>query len=186
MDTKLEQLGDTELFALLNSDKKTAGKAFEEIYARYGQRVYAYCRRVLSTKEEAEDMFQETFINFYNSRKDEKNMTNLSAYLVKIARNLCLNYRRFEKKKLHFEDMAEISQENRYDRDELLNLIKMALELLPEEYREMFVLREYNGMSYTEIAEVTDTSVQLVKTRLHRAKEKIRQILAPYLAELSK
>jgi RNA polymerase sigma-70 factor (ECF subfamily) len=185
MGTEMEHLSDGELFTLLKSEKKTAGKAFEEIYTRYAQRVFAYCRRILGTREEAEDMFQETFIKFYNSRNDEREMTNLSAYLVKIARNLCINYRRNEKKLL-YKDMSAIVQENRDDKDELLNLIKMALELLPDEYREMFVLREYNGLTYSEIANVTETTIQTVKIRLHRAKEKIREILAPYLAEMSK
>ena len=69
---------------------------------------------------------------------------------------------------------------------QLLNLIKRALDLLPAEYREAFILREYEGMSYSEIAEMIGESLSNVKIRIYRAKQKIREILAPYLADISK
>ena len=61
----------------------------------------------------------------------------------------------------------------------------MSLDLLPDNYREMFVLREYDGLSYQEISDVTDIPVATIKVRLYRAKKKMRKILAPYLADLS-
>ena len=72
------------------------------------------------------------------------------------------------------------------EKTELLKLITTALELLPDDYRESFVLREYDGLSYQEIAEITNSSMATVKIRLFRAKQKIRDILAPYLADLAK
>jgi RNA polymerase sigma-70 factor (ECF subfamily) len=71
-----------------------------------------------------------------------------------------------------------------YEQRELLQLIQASLELLPEDYREAFVLREYNGLSYNEIAEVIGESLDVVKVRIFRAKKKLRDILAPYLADL--
>jgi len=65
----------------------------------------------------------------------------------------------------------------------MLNLITMALDTLPFVYKEAFILRQYQGYSYKEIAEISDDSIPAVKNRVWRAKEKIKQILAPYLKE---
>jgi RNA polymerase sigma-70 factor (ECF subfamily) len=59
------------------------------------------------------------------------------------------------------------------------------MEQLPTDYKEAFVLREYEGLSYQEIAELTESSLSTVKIRIFRAKQKIREILAPYVADLS-
>jgi RNA polymerase sigma-70 factor (ECF subfamily) len=56
---------------------------------------------------------------------------------------------------------------------------------LPDDLREMFILREYDGLSYLEIAEVTDSPINTVKVKLFRAKKRLREILAPYLADYS-
>lgn len=64
-----------------------------------------------------------------------------------------------------------------------MELITTALELLPEDYREAFVLREYDGLPYNEIAELTGASLATAKIRVFRAKEKLRKILEPYLRD---
>jgi RNA polymerase sigma-70 factor (ECF subfamily) len=57
--------------------------------------------------------------------------------------------------------------------------------MIPDDYREVFILREYEGLSYAEIAEVVDSSLSNVKVRIFRAKQKIRDILTPYIREFS-
>jgi RNA polymerase sigma-70 factor (ECF subfamily) len=71
-----------------------------------------------------------------------------------------------------------------YEQKELLDILGRALDLLPDDYREAFVLREYNGLSYNEIAETVGISLDIVKIRIFRAKKKLREILAPYLVDL--
>ncbi len=117
-------------------------------------------------------------------------MTNVAAYLLRIARNTCLNTMRAAPQQM--QQSAQIIKEFHgasvpysLENKELLQLISMALELLPENYREAFVLREYDGLSYSEIAEIVDTSPTNVKMRVFRAKQRIRGILAPYLKDLS-
>lgn len=187
MSKNFDEYNDAELFYMLRSDKKTAERAFAELYARYSSRVYAYCRRFLGNKEEAEDIFQETFVRFHQSADDkDREMTNLPAFLLRIARNLCVNQKRREKKDISFEEYMVVKNDNNNDRDELLGLIKTALDLLQPEYKDMFLLREYEGFSYQDIAEITGETLSVVKIRIYRAKQKIRTILAPYLADLSK
>jgi RNA polymerase sigma-70 factor (ECF subfamily) len=70
-----------------------------------------------------------------------------------------------------------------YEREELLNLIAVALEYLDFEYREAFVLRFYQDCSYEQIAELTGASISTVTNRIWRAKDKLKTILKPYLAE---
>lgn len=186
---ELENSSDAELFSLLKNEDETAKKAFTILYSRYASRVYAYCRRFLGNKEEAQDVFQETFIRFYQSAKQDREMTNLPAFLLTISRNLCVNAKRKEKSMVDFESVIfpdNNETTNLNDKKELLELIKRALELLPDEYKEMFILREYDGLSYQEIADVTGNSIATVKIRIFRAKQKIREILAPYLSDLSK
>lgn len=185
MKKKIEQASDIELFYLLNRDKKTAEKAFAELYSRHSSRVYAYCRRFLGSIEEAQDVFQDTFYKFFNSAKDHREMTNVPGFLLKIARNLCVNAKKKVRNHLLFEDYMVAETNDSSEKDELLKLIKTALELLSEEYREIFILREYDGLKYSEIAKILDIPVSTVKIRIFRAKEKIRKILAPYLEDLS-
>jgi RNA polymerase sigma-70 factor (ECF subfamily) len=181
----LDQYNDNELFDLLNSDKKTAEMAFAELYLRHSPRIYAYCRRFLGNKNDAQDVFQDTFVRFVESSKKPRLMTNVPAYLLKIARNLCVNVKRHEKYPVTFEDYM-VPDDHNNDNDELLKLIKMAIDILPVEYKDIFILREYDGLTYTEIAEVTNTTLAAVKIKLFRAKQKVREILSPYLSELNK
>jgi len=185
MSVSLEQYSDNELYYLLKSDTETAQKAFLEIYSRHSARIFAYCRRFLGNKEDANDVFQEAFVRFFQTASQDRVMTNVPAFILKIARNLCVNVRRRNKETTAFEDYMYSSHE-KDDKDELLKLIKMAMELLPEEFKEVFILREYDGLSYLEIADVTNTSLSSVKIRLFRAKKRIREILQPYLSEMSK
>jgi RNA polymerase sigma-70 factor (ECF subfamily) len=66
----------------------------------------------------------------------------------------------------------------------MMQLIAMALELLPADMREAFVLREYQGLSYNEITVVLDIKLETAKVRVFRARQKIKEILQPYLKEL--
>ena len=163
-----------------------AEAAFTELYQRYSHRIHAYCYRILSNTEDAEDAFQETFLRFHKALKAGSVMTNVSGLIFTIARNLCIN---LKKKNTRWasdsiEDHTLSSRDDAYDKKELLNLIKTSLELINPDYREAFVLREYNGFSYDEIARMLDISVPTAKIRVFRAKDKIRKVLEPYLKDL--
>jgi len=178
-------LPDADLFYRLTGEKEVAEAAFSELYARHGGRVYAYCLRFLGNRDEAMDVYQETFIRFFECAEENREMTNVPGFLLKIARNLCLNMRRNKKRTVEFQDYQKLVQPTSHEKSELLQLINTALEMLPDDYREVFVLREYDGLSYAEIAEVVDSSLSNVKVRIFRAKQKIREILSPYIEEFT-
>lgn len=188
VETNFENLKDEELFSKLSEkDKSESEKAFLELYNRYASRVYSYCNRILDNKEDAQDVFQETFIRFYESAKVERIMTNVPGFLLRIARNLCFNFKRVRRQNVTIEDYMHFEEYSKsHERDELLELIKLALTGLSDDLREAFVLREYEGMSYVEISDFLGISIALVKVRIFRAKQKIREFLAPYIAELTK
>ena len=114
-------------------------------------------------------------------------MANVPGFLLTIARNHCLNLLRGQKPVVSFEDYMAVNQPNHSaESDELLNLITMAIDLLQPDYKEVFILREYEDFSYQEIADITNTTVSTVKIRIYRAKQKLREILQPYMADLIK
>lgn len=184
MSGNFSRHSDAQLFGMLREDAQTKERAFAELYARYSSRIWLYCLRVMGDSEAAGDMFQGTFLRFLQSAQVEREMTNVPAFLLRIARNLCLN----EKQKMRpvsvpFEALEIPVEDPSMEAKELERLVATALDLLPEEYREAFVLQTYNGLSYKEIAEVIDHPVSTVRNRVVRAKKKIREILSPYLVD---
>jgi RNA polymerase sigma-70 factor (ECF subfamily) len=180
------QHSDVELFERMRGEPEAARRAFEELYNRYAADVYRYCFRVVGDQALAEDLFQETFLRLYRSAADERVMTNVAAFILRIARNLCLN----TKKNRHYtllslEQFELPAHDTGYERKEMEHLVLTALDCLPDDYREVIVLREYEGLSYAEIADVVGISVSTVGIRIFRARRKLAEILAPYIAELS-
>ncbi|MCS7000586.1 MAG: RNA polymerase sigma factor [Bacteroidota bacterium] len=183
---KLDHRSDAELYQQMcntASSKRERDAAFTEIYRRYSPRVYAYCRRILGDDTSAQDAFQETFVRFYTAADVERTMTNLPAYLLRIARNICLNLKRSQRPTVELQDFHAIIPDHPYENNELASLLAHALELLPMEYREAFVLHEYEGFSYAEIGAMTGTSADVIKVRAFRARQKLRKILAPYFSD---
>lgn len=176
---------DNELYAFLREQKETAEGAFAELYRRHSQKIYAYIIRVLGNTEDTNDIFQEVMLKFFDSARENPILDNVPAFLITITRNLCLNHKRDKKTILRFDDFNVYSNDRSYEHKEMLDLIASSLELLEFDYREAFVLRQYQGFSYKEIAEITGDNIQMVKNKVWRAKEKIKSILEPYLQDMS-
>ncbi|GAB5465668.1 MAG: RNA polymerase sigma-70 factor [Candidatus Kapaibacteriales bacterium] len=185
----IKELSDTELAMHIARKDHRAEECFIEVYKKYAANVNAYCMKVMPSEEEGEDIFQETFVRFYESVKETDN-SNIAGYLIIIARNLCLNRKKVLKKsigtEIDFENFESEEQFINLEKKDLLGLISKALEELPEAHREAFVLREYNGFSYREIAELSETTESNAKSRVHRAKERIKVLLKNHSDELKR
>lgn len=156
--------------------------AFADIYTKYSARVYAYCLKVLGDGDDANDIFQEVFYKFYSGAKEGKFFGTIFPLLISIARNHCLNFQRDLKKYTHYTEYEHGQTTiTDYEGKELGELIAKAVDLLDFEYRDMIVLRQYQGMSYEEIAKLTNQTETGVKTKYWRAKEKLKKILTPFL-----
>jgi RNA polymerase sigma-70 factor, ECF subfamily len=178
----ISKLSDKQLYNLVkNESGKTKEDAFAELYSRYSRGVYAYCRRILGDVVLAEDIFQETFLSFLKTTEQERVMTNVQAFLLRIARNLCLNTNRERKVNLlSIEDFDLGIEDNGLESTELTKLIVTAMDLLTDEQREAVILQVYHDMSYQQMSEFLEIPVSTVRNRVTRGKQQIRQVLAPY------
>ncbi len=174
---------DDVLFALLR-DTKMREKAFEELYSRYSSKIYLYCTKVLWHKQSAEDAFQETFLRFIHSAEVEKVMTNVPAYLLRIARNTCLQMKEYQQRRIVVtsENLEMPHYDKTVETAEFDQIITSALDILGDDQREAFILQVYDGLSYQEISEIMEVPVTTVRNWLVRAKRRIAEIIHPYMA----
>jgi RNA polymerase sigma-70 factor (ECF subfamily) len=185
--TNIKTYSDEELLKLLAGKAKFAEPAFTEIYNRYSQNVVAYCVGIIKNRVVAEDIFQETFIKFYNYVKNEGSIKSIRALLITTARNLCLNYMR--DRMMHEEideNLAPRVIDNTYENSEMFEIVMNIVDTLDLKYKEAFILREIDGMSYKEIAETLEITLINAKTRVRRAKEQIIEMLEPYINDEKK
>ena len=173
--------------ALIDAFRRGDEFAFVALYDRYKGAIYAYCAKMLLDREAAQDMLQDTFARAYEHRERLLNTTSFKAWLFTIARHQCLNVLRKSGREVRFAPNApEPRSAGETPFGELLKsertaLVNKTLAELSPEYREVVVLREYQNLSYDEIAAVTKTTVSSVKSRLFKARRKIGEALRPIL-----
>ncbi len=177
---------DKELYAMLPHHQPTSEPAFAELYARYSQRVYAYCLRLLGDNEDAKDTFQEVFIRFFNEAKECTLIDNVASWLFVIAHNVCVNFNRDRKHFVSIDDVAITVNNQLLEQKEFQELLASSLECLTTEMREAFVLRFYQGMSYEDISKITETPAGVIRNRVWRAKEKLKSIFSEYMQDILK
>ena len=162
---------------------RQAREAYTKIYLRYRERVYSYCLRILCNEQDAQDLFQDVFVRLYTRASSFEQEKSLGGWIFTIAHNLCLNRIRDRKPYEDIEDLPLLTMPSEDFGENWPERIEWALAQLPVEYREALVLREYQGLSYTEIAEVLKTTLPAIKSRIYRAKENLRELLGPYYNE---
>ena len=161
--------------------------AARDLYERYARQIYTYCLHQLRNKEEAEDATQSTFLNAFRGLQRGVDPEFESAWLYKIAQNVCLTRQRSSSRRRKVESpgdldsMQDFVPAHEVDSDELIRLPE-ALEGMPEQQRRALLLREWQGLSYREIADELGLSQAAVETLLFRA----RRTLAAGLTEEQK
>ena len=163
-------------------------KAFETIVTKHQRNVLNLIYRYLGNATQADDAAQEVFLKLYRARHKYTPKAKFSTWLYRITVNHCLNEIRSRKTQPAsldpIDDMTE-QGENRAPDDqirqgELRQAVKEAIDALPENQRMAVILARYEDMSYEEIAETMKTSLEAVKSLLHRAKESLQQKLSGY------
>jgi RNA polymerase sigma factor (sigma-70 family) len=168
----LKLQGDEKLIAMARSGNPGA---FEAIVDRYQGRLLGFCRQMLGSTEDAEDVLQEVFVNAYRAMLADEREINLRPWLYRIARNRCLNYLRKPKAEAQESmDMvpevdAASTAEKVHNREEFRQIL-CDVNKLPETQRAALLLREMDALSYEEIAAAMDTTVPSVKSLLVRAR----------------
>jgi RNA polymerase sigma factor (sigma-70 family) len=168
----LKLQGDEKLIAMARSGNPGA---FETIVDRYQGRLLGFCRQMLGSTEDAEDVLQEVFVNAYRAMLADEREINLRPWLYRIARNRCLNHlRKPTADAQESMDMvpaveAASTAERVHNREEFRQII-CDVNKLPETQRSALLLREMDALSYEEIAAAMDTTVPSVKSLLVRAR----------------
>ena len=165
--------------------------AFVSLYNRHKGPVYGFCLKMVLDEEMARDVLQETFLRVYENKDRLANAASFRTWLFTIARNLSLNHlrRRARTEPLHATSLGRTLPDEgalpgvRLEKSEQVRLVNHFLRQLKPEYREVLVLREYQNLSYEEIATVTRTTLSSVKSRLFKARRKLARCLTPYLEE---
>lgn len=158
---------------------------FEVLMRRYNQRLYRAVRGFLKDEAEVEDVMQQAYLQAYTHLGDFEGSARFSTWLLRIGVNEALmRLRRSARLRVaddpsELEDipMASPGPEERASRREFATMLEEAVDGLPELYRSAFVLREVEGLSTAEAADVLGVSEDVVKTRLHRAKGLVRDSL---------
>ena len=146
------------------------------LFERYSADIFKYSYSILKNREEAEDAVQEVFVKHAENESSFKGECSYKSWLLIIARNYCFNRlknKNFNNTNIDYDNFNETTNP---DFDMGISL-QDALLKLPEDYNELIYLREYEGFSYKEIAEIAMLSVENVKIKLFRARQVLRKIL---------
>jgi RNA polymerase sigma-70 factor (ECF subfamily) len=171
---------------------------FHDLVKRYEQKLYNFSLRMCRDHSDAEDMIQETFLNVFRYLKDFRYETKFKNWLYKVAASTCIKKRRKSKfapeKELSLDDFLPANETEVPDHvpdwalipldkllnQELSNTINQEILSLPKKYRLVIVLRDIEGFSTAETAQILNLSPSNVKVRLHRARLYLRDKLKGY------
>jgi len=176
--------------------------AFEMLYRRYEKSVLNLIYRMVIDASAAESLCQETFYRVVKARKRYKATAQFKTWLFQIAINLCRDRLRRIKHRAHLSLNAPISSQNdggielqdcisdpapdaaaNLESTQVESLIKAAIASLPEEEHLVVVMKEYQGMSYSEIAEIMNCPIGTLKSHNHRALQKLKKIVSKYIGD---
>ncbi|MGH2925979.1 MAG: RNA polymerase sigma factor, partial [Solirubrobacterales bacterium] len=157
---------DEKLVALI---REGHDRAFEVLFDRYQSRLLAFCRHLLGSIQDAEDVLQEVFVSAHTAMIADERPINARPWLYRIARNRCLNHLRRpvaegqDSMDVHPHENGTTTLEQVQRREQLREIVSDMREL-PETQRTAMVLREIDDLSYTEIAQAMGTSLPAVKS----------------------
>jgi RNA polymerase sigma-70 factor, ECF subfamily len=192
---RLHTLDDSALVAAFLQGEE---RAFQELVERYQTRLLNFVYRTIGDRERGEDLVQEVFIRVYRHLHRFDRSKKFSTWIYTIASNLAKNELRNRSRNplvffqtikknwqdddrpLQFED-SSTRPDDMYRKRHLRELVESSVSQLPEHHRQVFVLRELEGKSYEEIAEITGCNLGTVKSRLNRARNSFAAIIEPDL-----
>lgn len=164
------------LLAYLEGDESGMG----ELIDRFRRPLFSVILRMVGDAHDAEDIFQETFFRVLRGRDQFDAERKFSSWLFAIAVNLCRDHLRKDRRSLESgqDELPEVagSEDPESDswRREVRAAVESALQSLPPEQREVFLLREYGGLSFKEIAELSGVNINTALGRMHMAVKKLR------------
>jgi RNA polymerase sigma-70 factor (ECF subfamily) len=193
---KKAEEGITEELALVHAAKAGDLEAFSQLVTRYDRNIFRIAQHITHNEEDAQDVVQDAFLKAYTNLAQFQENSKFYTWLVRIAVNealMKLRKRRNDRTVSLDEDVEteegsmprEVADwspnpEQLYGQSELGDILKKTIQGLPPGFRTVFVLRDVEGLSTEETAEMLDLSVPAVKSRLLRARLQLRERLARY------
>jgi len=179
-------MDERELIARL---QKRDEAAFEELIRQYEKKVYTLCFRMCGNSEDAEEAAQDAFLALWRGIDRFRQESSLSTWIYRLATNACIDTLRRRKKQSGsvslddeelFVDAVDTSPQPQetVEHREAQKLLQEGLSALLEEYRKVLILREIEGLSYTEIAESASIELGTVKSRISRGRSLLRNFLS--------
>ncbi len=156
--------------------KKNKILPLSELYEKYSKDIFKYSFSILKNNEDAKDAVQDVFVKYAQNESSFKGNCSYKTWLLILTRNYC--YNKIKSKNFNNKNIEDNIYENQYTDDYDTQItVKTALIELNPEYNELIYLREYEGYSYKEMAELTKQSLENVKIKIFRARRQLREIL---------
>lgn len=165
-------------------------EAYEELFARYQRKLFAYIFHLVGNKDEAEDILQNVFSKVYKNISDFDTSRKFSSWIYRIAHNEAINFlkRRNKRYIVSWEDMNNSKDkldtasndempEERWEHLEIVREVDKALKKLPEKYKQVLILRYFQEYSYEDIGHILKKPVNTIGTLINRAKGKLLEIV---------
>ena len=167
--------------------KKQETEQFKRMAGESERQVYAVCYHMMGNREDAEDCAQETMLRAFKAFGTFRRDASFSTWITRIAMNVCTDALRKRRPVASLDAMREETNFDvpdtaptayvQLEQKERMRLLREGLNELPEDMRQIIVLRDMRGMNYEEIAQVLDIPLGTVKSRVNRAREKRGKIL---------
>jgi RNA polymerase sigma-70 factor (ECF subfamily) len=172
-----------------------AGLDFQSVFSEFQKPVYNFVLRMVKDYSLAEELTQDVFVKTYNSLSEFRGDSKVSTWIFRIATNACLDHFRSKPHKkdektdlLSPEDLLKSTlpdggqklptAEEEIINAEMSSCVRGYIDDLPEEYRTVILLHDLQGFTNPEIAKITGTTLENVKTRLHRARRKMKEVFS--------
>ena len=194
------QLSMNQDDALIRAFKNGDHTAFQELVLKYEQRVYNHCLRMVNDEVESYDLAQEVFLKVFRKIKNYEHTYSFYTWLYRITVNCCIDYLRRKRRQIQGVSLSSSGLDDSSDAGreqdipdttfvpdtallnrELSDVLQAAIDQLSEKLRTIIILKEVEGFSYEEITEVLGCSRGTVKSRLFRARERLKELLADYV-----
>ncbi len=183
---------DIKLMKNIRKGSPESDIAFYELYHKYSAKLNAFCLFKARRKEIAEEIFQETWIRFYKSVSQGNQIEKVLPYLITIARNLIFDNNKDSKNTAYVEEenfdierfASPVLINEGIENDELFGILMTAVNGLDNIYKEAFIMKKIDCLSYQEISEICGESTDCIKKRVLRATMAVKKTLQPYINEL--
>ncbi len=193
-----EEISPDELAAIVKRAQQGSAADFHALYELFVKRIYNFILRLIGSREDAEDLTQETFLKVHRELKKLRDRKQFRYWLYRIARNEVYQKLRRSKKKgseisldgeegpldwLLADEGMELDPERAFLSQELNKVILGALQSLTPKYRDVFVLAVFQKMKYVEISRIVGRSLLSVKTDIYRARLVVKDHVKTYLGK---